>query len=108
MDKHFVEQRANAANADAELELLWYKKMEAIFKEIDSISHCIPPDGAFTFLDLGLEYIFPSSPPTLIRCTAVAQVDLPLMYSNAIPRLWVMASRSVSHRAGIGACWTTT
>ena len=63
MDKHFVEQRENAANADANLSFFWYKKMGVVFQEIDLTSHCIPPDGAFSFLDLGLDYTFPTPSP---------------------------------------------
>ena len=89
MDRHFIQQRETAANADANLNFHWYKKMEIVFGEIDSTSHCIPPYGALSFLDLGLEYMFPtSSPATLIPPSAVvAQVDLLLMCSNEM--LWL-------------------
>lgn len=110
MDQHFVEQRQNAANVNDELEIFWYKKMEIVFKEIDSVSQCISPDGAFSFLDLGLDIKLSSSFATLMPYffLVAAQVDLHLTCSHAMPWLWVMASRSASHRADMRTRWIIT
>lgn len=56
MDDHFVQQRhtADTAGPGSPLNVIWFERMKAIFKEINAMTGCVPcSNEPFNFLDLG-------------------------------------------------------
>ncbi|KAJ7598635.1 hypothetical protein C8J56DRAFT_769900 [Mycena floridula] len=53
LDQFFLEQRKIADTAGPDLNLMWFKRMRKVFKEIDTQTSCVSSSGPIEFLDLG-------------------------------------------------------